>query len=308
MTRPHRSVALLVGAALVLTACADKKKSTGSPQATPSSSSVSSPAAPVPAVAVDAVDYGYSVSGTATSGITKITFTNKGQDFHMMGIARLKDGKTVQDFLDVLKTDDEKDDDTVLADPDETVDGTPSVLTPGASTTTYATLQTGTYALVCFFPGKDDGQPHFLKGMVNALTVTASTGTPVEPVAQGEVTTDDKKLTVPDLSSGKGTYKYTNKGTTTHSLIFVKLHDGKTYDEFVAWIDKYFQGKAKLDERPGDVWGGVEATEKTAWFDLDLPPGKYLALDTESPEGSDEDGKEFFRDAQGGLRAEFTVA
>jgi hypothetical protein len=306
MTRLHRSTALLVGAALVLTACADKKNHS-TPQA--SSSSTTAPPVAVPAVSVDAIDYGYSVSGTATAGVTKITFTNKGQDFHMMGVARLKDGKTVQDFLAALKTDDEADDAAVQADPDETVDGLPSVLTPGASSTTYATLQTGTYALVCFFPGKDDGQPHFLKGMVNALTVTASTGTPVEPAAQAEVTTTDTKLTVPDLTSGKGTYKYTNSGTTTHSLIFVKLHDGKTFDEMVAWLDKYFQGQAKLDDRPGDVWGGVEATAKTAWFDLDLPPGKYLALDTESPDSAgDADGKEFFRDAQGGLRAEFTVA
>jgi hypothetical protein len=261
------------------------------------------------AVAIDAVDYGYTVSGAVKSGLTKITFANKGQDFHMLEVARLKDGKTVADLLNALKTDDEKDDATVIADPEEQIDTRPNILTPGASNTTYTMLKPGTYGLVCFFPGKDDGQPHFLKGMVNGLTVGAETTTMTDPATTGEVTTDDKKLTVPDLSSGKGTYKYTNTGTTTHALLFVKLNDGKTFTDFVAWADKYFQGGAKLADRPGDVWGGVEATEKTGFFELSLPPGKYVVLDTESPEGKEEtEGGEFFRDAQGGLRAEFTVA
>lgn len=304
-----RTIAAVLGIGLAVAvtgACGNDKKGS-----TPNASGAASttPAGETNAVSIDAVDYGYSVSGSVKAGLTKITFSNTGQDFHMMEMARLKDGKTVADMLAVLKTDDENDDDSVLADPDEQIDGRPSILTPGASTTTYATLKPGTYALVCFFPGKDDGQPHFLKGMVNGLTVAAETTTMTDPATTGEVTTDDKKLTVPDLSSGKGTYKYTNTGTTTHSLLFVKLADGKTYNDFVAWADKYFQGQAKLTDRPADVYGGLEATEKTGFFELNLPPGKYVALDTESPEGKeDTEGGEFFRDAQGGLRAEFTVS
>lgn len=308
--RKGTSLAAVVVLAFGLAACgSDKKNGTGSQPTASGTPTPTATPAEVNAVKIDGIDYGYSVDGTVKSGLTKITFANAGQDFHMLEITKLKDGKTAADALAALKTDDEKDDATVFVDPEGSFDGKPSILTPGASTTTYANLESGSYALVCFFPAKTDGQPHFLKGMVNALTVTSETTTAPEPQTTGEVTTDDKKLTVPDFSSGKGTFKYTNTGTTSHALLFVKLHDGKTYEQFIAWADKYFAGGAKLDERPADVWGGLEATEKTAFFELDLPPGKYVVLDTESPEGKeDTEGGEFFRDAQGGLRAEFTVA
>lgn len=293
-----RGTSLVIATVLVagLGACSEKKKS-------------EAPPAEVNAVTIDGVDYGYSVSGTVKAGLTKITFANKGKDFHMLELTKLQPGKTAADALDALKTEDETDDAAVFVAPDESFDGKPQPVTPDASTTTYARLETGAYALLCFFPSKDDGAPHYLKGMVNALTVTAETTAMPEPRTVGEVTTSDTKLTAPDLSSGKGTYKYTNTGTTTHALLFLKLDDGKTYDDFITWVNAYFGGQAKLDDRPAESWGGVEATEKTTFFELNLPPGRYAAIDTESPEGKeDTEGGEFFRDAQGGLRVEFTVA
>ena len=293
-------VPVVLAVAVSLTACAEDKKpgASSSPSTTP---------AEVNAVKVDAIDYGYTVSGTVKSGLTKITFANAGKDFHMMELTKLKDGKTAADALAALNSEDEADDTATFVDPDATLDGKPSILTPGASTTTYARLEAGTYAMICFFPTADL-KSHFELGMVNALTVTPEATAMTDPQTQGEVTTDDKKLTVPDFSSGKGTYKYTNTGTGTHALLFVKLGDGKTYNDFIAWADKYFVGDAPLADRPGDAWGGLEATGKTAFFELNLPPGKYVVLDTESPAGKeDEDGGEYFRDAQGGLRAEFTV-
>lgn len=289
---------LVIG--LALTGCGGEKKGGA---ATSPSAATTTPAE-TNAVAVEAIDFGYTVSGTAKSGLTRITFKNTGTELHMLDVSKLKEGKTAADALAALKTDDDKDDAATFVDPDDSLDAQPNILSPSATTTVWTKLESGTYALVCYVPGEKDGQPHFLKGMVNALTVTADATTAPEPQTQGEITTDDKKLTLPDLSSGKGTFKYTNSGDTTHSLLLVKLNDGKTFADFVTWVDKYFEGKAKFADRPGDLWGGVESTEETAFLELDLPPGKYLALDTDSPEDEDE---EYFRDSQGGLRAEFTV-
>jgi len=299
-------VVVAVSLGVSLTACSEKKKD--EPTVGASGSTTSAPPAEVNAVKIDGIDYGYNVSGTVKSGLAKITFANAGKDFHMMEMSKLKDGKTAADALAALTSDAEDDDKATFVDTDATIDGKPSILTPGASTTTYAKLEKGAYALICFFPTAD-GKSHFQKGMVNVLTVTDEATAMADPQTQGEVVTDDKKLTVPDFSSGKGTYKYTNNGTGTHALLFVKLNDGKTYEDFITWADKYFTGQAKLEDRPGDTWGGLEATKKSAFLELDLPPGKYVVLDTESPEDkADEEGGEYFRDAQGGLRAEFTVA
>lgn len=296
-----RTAALLVPFVLAAACAGDD----GNPSVAPPSASSPTATATANAVTVKAVDHAYAVEGEVKAGLTRITFDNTGKDFHMLGMVKLKDGKTAADLLAALKTEDEKDDDAVLVDPDSSVDGNPSVLTPGARTTTYADLQAGTYGLVCFFPGKEDGQPHFLKGMVNVLNVATGPSGASAPATTGSVTTTDTKLTAPDFSSGKGTYEYTNTGKETHALAFVRLHDGKTFAEMSTWLDQYFEGKAKLDARPGDVWGGLEATAKKAYFELDLPPGRYVAIDSESKGG--EEGKEFYRDEFGGLLVEFTV-
>lgn len=283
--------------------------SSGTPSASSATATATATAAGEEnAVAINGIDYGYSVTGTPKQGLTKITFENTGQDFHMAAIARLNDGKSAADALTALQSEDEADDGEVLQSPDTYLDGNPSLLTPGTRTTTYAQLAAGKYAIICFLPAKGDGQPHFAKGMISELTVgTENTAMP-DPTPAGEIVTDDEDLTVPDFSSGKGTYEYTNDGEDDHGLLFVKLEDGATYETFVAWSDQYFRGEASIDDRPGDVWGGIlaAASGETTWVTLDLPPGDYLALDTES-EDDDADEQEYFRDEYGGLRAEFTV-
>lgn len=277
---------------------------------TPSGTTTSATSAPPTenAITIKGIDYGFAIDGTPQQGLTKITFENTGTDFHMAAIARLNDGKTAADALTALQSEPEADDAEVLQSPDSYVDGNPSLLTPAARTTTYAELAAGKYAVICFLPAKEDGQPHFAKGMISELTVSAENTTAPPPATVADIETDDEKLTLPDLSSGEGTYGYVNSGEEDHGLLFVKLADGATYEQFIEWSDAYFAGEASLDDRPGDVWGGVLLVTggEDTYLTLDLPPGKYLALDTESAQDSGEN-EEFYRDEFGGLRAEFTV-
>lgn len=297
---------------LVLPACGGDEdggspRSSGTPSA-PSATASATAAGEENAVAISGIDYGFSVTGTPKQGLTRITFENTGQDFHMAAIARLNDGKSAADALTALQSEDESDDAEVLQSPDTYLDGNPSLLTPGARTTTYAQLAAGKYAIICFLPAKDDGQPHFAKGMISELTVGTEDTTMPDPTSTGEIVTDDESLTVPDLSSGTGTYEYTNDGEDDHGLLFVRLKDGETYESFIAWSDRYFRGEASIDDRPGDVWGGILAAApgEQTWVTVDLPPGSYLALDTEA-EDDDANEQEYYRDEYGGLRAEFTV-
>jgi hypothetical protein len=273
--------------------------SASSAPASTTSSPSASPTAGGNGIDVNGVDYGYTVTGQPTAGWTRITFRNTGQDLHMAALAKLNDGKTGSEALEALKTDEEADDAEVFEDLNADIDGAPSLLTPGAFTTTWAELEQGSYALVCYVPAKDDKQPHFLKGMLATFDVAA--GSAPQPQYTAEMAVEDD-LELPDLSSGEGTIYYTNDSADTHALLFVKLHEGATYETFTAWADKYFAGEATIDERPGDLWGGLEAVSDDAYLTLDLPPGRYLALDTEG-----EDGEEYYRDGHGELRAEFTV-
>lgn len=178
------------------------------------------------------------------------------------------------------------------------------MLTPGAVTTTYADLRPGTYALVCYLPDVD-GKPLYTRGMLASIAVLPDKTAADPPEASGDITTTDTALTLPDLGDGEGTFRYVNNGAKPHALTFMRLHDGKAYADLVTWLDAYFRGEARLDQRPVDVWGGLEAMTGTAYLKLDLPPGRYVAVDTAT---SDEQvGHEFFRDEYGGLRAEFTV-
>lgn len=286
----------LLAAALAATACTDGTPSPAR-ETTP-------PPAPSNAVRIEGIDYGYTISGTVQAGLTRITFANTGKDIHMAVMARLRDGKRPADVLAALQTSGDADDKATFVDMEATLDTEPGIVTPGATTTAYATLETGTYALVCFYR-TPEGKFHYDAGMLNGLTVTDGPATMPEPAVAGEVVTDDKMLTVPDFSSGKGTYRYTNNGKDLHALMFVRLHDGRTYEDFVRWADSFFVGAKRLDERPGDIWGGVGETKRRTFFELDLPPGRYVALDTEKPVETG-GGGEYFR-GPAGLRAEFTV-
>ena len=308
---------LLVCALVALPACGGDDKgsprSSGTPSAPVSTSATASATATAPAgdenaVTVGATDYAYTVTGAAKPGFAKIEFENTGTDMHMAAIARLNDGKTAEDAKAALVSDDDADDEDVFLSPDTFLDGNPSLLTPGAKTATYVELAAGKYVLMCLLPGRD-GEPNYTKGMVSELEVAVGEAVMAEPTQTGEILTDDETLTLPDLSSGKGTYLYTNDGEDDHGLLFVKLDDGATYETFSAWSDKYFEGEAKLEDRPGDVWGGIlmSASGEATWVTLDLPPGKYLALDTETIEETNGEHYEYYRDENGALRAEFTV-
>jgi hypothetical protein len=308
----------LLLAALLTAAAACGGDDGGNPQSsgTPSAPSTSATASPTlnadeNGITVGATDDAYTVTGApAQPGFTKITFENTGTDLHMAAIARLNDGKTADDAKAALLSDDEADDEDVFLSPNTYLDGNPSLLTPGAKTATHLELAAGKYVLMCLLQGRD-GEPNFAKGMIAELPVSVGDAVMTEPTSTGEIVTDDETLTLPDLSSGKGVYTYTNDGEDDHGLLFVKLHDGATYDSFIAWSDKYFAGEAKIEDRPGDLWGGIlaSASGEAVWVTLDLPPGNYLALDTETTEEDNGDTKrfEYYRDENGGLRAEFSV-
>jgi hypothetical protein len=141
-------------------------------------------------------------------------------------------------------------------------------------------MQPGNYALLCLvdIPGK---VPHFAKGMVRPLKVTAASGNATaEPTADATVTLSDYKFAINGpLAAGKHTIKVVNSGPQLHELELIRLAPGKTMKDVGEFMEKAYQGKAD-GPPPADMLGGVSAepTGGAAYFTADLTPGNYVML------------------------------
>lgn len=231
---------------------------TGPTGATSSGSGSEIPAAPIAnAVTITSPGMSYVVSGPLRPGIAAITFTNTSPEAHMMQVARLLPGTT----LDQLKAAFDQSEDAagaLLADGQEnSVYGTPAPVGAGESTTVTAMdLQAGDYALVCFFTDAN-GTPHFQMGMINVLTVEGEPATE-SPVSDGTISIDDNGITMPDGFDGRGTFLVTNDGTSPHSFSIARLDDGTTLDDYYQFVGNAMNSNTAIDGGGGVLAGGVD--------------------------------------------------
>ena len=99
MQRPHRRFAGLLALSLLMAtgvaACGDDDS------ATDTTSTTSARAQGSPVVSIEMTDFAYSVSGPLTAG-GSLRISNTGKEFHMLGVGRLKPGKTLADLQKAL--------------------------------------------------------------------------------------------------------------------------------------------------------------------------------------------------------------
>src|SRR5579862_2093944 len=119
-------------------------------------------------ITIVAKDFGFEAPAVAPAGLVTIRLVNQGPSLHHVQLMRLADGKTTADLAEAFKK------------PGPlpawvTAAGGPNAGVPGGGPTEMTmTLAPGTYAVVCVIPGSDK-IPHFAKGMIAPLTVTATT-------------------------------------------------------------------------------------------------------------------------------------
>ena len=122
-----------------------------------------------------------------------------------------------------------------------------------------------------------DHVPHFAKGMIHPLKVTAATGpAAAEPTADATVSLADYSFTTQgSLTAGKHTIKVVNKGPQPHEVELVRLAPGKTMKDANEFMDKAYAGKAD-GPPPFDALGGIasEVPGMSEYFTADLTPGK----------------------------------
>ena len=115
-------------------------------------------------------------------------------------------------------------------------------------------LEPGNYAVVCFVEGADH-VPHFAKGMMRPLTVTASPNANMtEPNADVTLTLSDYTFTLSKpLVAGKQMIKVENAAAQPHEVVLVQLAPGKTIQDLGKWV---------IDMKgppPGKPIGGIPA-------------------------------------------------
>src|SRR5205085_6427489 len=118
----------------------------------------------------DATEYSYTLPDSIPAGPVTLTMRNVGKEAHHAQFVKFNTGVTFQQFAAALQ----QGQGPALAL--VSFQGGTGSLDPGTNTETVSlTLTPGDYAVLCFLTGAD-GIPHFAKGMIKPITVTAATG------------------------------------------------------------------------------------------------------------------------------------
>ena len=224
-----------------------------------------------PVAVYTASEYAFTGPDTLSAGATTFRMEMAGAELHHISLVRFDDGHTLEEFL--------------AAPPDAPPPswahfaGGPNPVTPGGASEATVVLTTGAWAMVCFVPAPD-GMPHIAKGMAKAFTVVPSSAPAAEPAAQVVMTLReyDFDLSAP-LTAGTHTIRIENAGAQDHEVLLVKLHEGKTVQDMVSYVDQMEAGTVS-GPPPGTPMGGVAgmSTGVRKWITATLTPGEYGLL------------------------------
>lgn len=213
-----------------------------------------------------AADYNFTAPDQVPAGLMTVHLVDNGSEMHHVAFVKLNDGKTMADVAQALKAQGPP--------PAWMVDhgGVNPPRPGGGMASATQTLEPGNYALLCFIPSAD-GVPHFAKGMVRPLTVTASSGPDAAaPAADIVMKLSDYTFTPSTpLTAGKHTIRIENGATQSHELFLVRLAPGKQMSDLPAWVGK-MEGPP-----PAIPMGGVPAMSPNmvSYITVDLAPGDY---------------------------------
>jgi hypothetical protein len=227
----------------------------------------------------------FDVIGKLRPGVATITLKNTDDEAHMMAVARLKKGVTLEQVKAALA----KSEDAaapLLADGMGTTYGTPDLLGAGQSeTVTALDLPAGTYALICFLTDAK-GMPHWQMGMVDLMTVAGEKATE-KPQSGGAITVDDKGFTLPKDFTGKGTFLVSNTGKAPHNISIAKLAKGTTLPAYYQHVGMAMNGQGQIEGGGGSLVGGIDQLNpgQSAYLTLDLTKGHYAYLSTVDAQG-----------------------
>jgi len=243
-------------------------------------------AANIPVVTVHAKDFSFDAPKTIAAGQTSFRLVNEGKALHHLSIIKLEQGKTFADLEAAMK---------MQGAPTPTwlvPVGGPNAAIPGGTVEATLTLEAGNYVIACFIPSPGDPTPHFMKGMIQPLTVSATGGVTQAGSAEVAAPVPDVHLELKDygfvfskpLHAGKNVIHVMNDGPQEHEAIFVKLAPGKHVSDFNTWATTGGM-KGPPPAMPVDGMAAM-AKGRTGVFTANLTPGTY-ALTCFAPDATD---------------------
>jgi hypothetical protein len=225
----------------------------------------------IPKVTLIARDLSLTMPATLPAGYVDITMVNEGMQTQPAQFARLQQTATLEQLQALVQ----KDRDAIL--PLITPMGGMLAVAAGQSQHIVLDLLPCQY-IVLNFIAEDHTLPQSSKTLITPFTVTAPSNTqqPHPPRSDLKVTLKDYSFDVPEaIKSGPLMYQVTNLGPQAHEMVFVKLEQGKSWKDVMAFLQS-----PQSTSLPGSVVGGVStlSPSETLWTTMDLAPGTYVVL------------------------------
>lgn len=270
------------------------------------------------AIEITATDYAFRAPTQIPSGWTNLHFKNEGEEVHFVFLARLPEGKTIDNyetelgepFTDIWQgilsgelTQEEAGAKVGEVLPEWYADlefvGGPGFMTPTRTSETTLYLEPGNYVLECYMK-TEDGKIHATEGMLRPLTVTEKVSSVSPPQDDIRITLSNSEMTVEGaLTSGTHTIAVhaaeNPKQGFGHSAHLVRLDSEAKLDDLVQWMN-WFGVTGLRAPAPFDFLGGAHMmpTGNTTYFSAHLTPGRYAFISEAT--------------ARQGMLQEFTVA
>lgn len=267
-------VSFLLVLTFVLAACSPAVSTQAPATSAPTAAATEAPTevagAAIPEIFINAADFSYKAPSTIGAGWVRETLANSGSEPHHVQFLRLNDGVTVQQFEDALK----QAEGPALALTKQV--GGVGAIAPGLSAQAVMYLPAGQYVILCLIPSPGDHVAHHDKGMIQSLTVEDRNNQAAAPAAGLTVHLKDFAFDMPDtLPGGPLTIEVVNDGPEPHEFNIMKLQDGKTAADVMAFLNGEAGGPP-----PFVPVGGMNGLDSgsTGYAELHLLPGTYVAI------------------------------
>jgi hypothetical protein len=159
-------------------------------------------------------------------------------------------------------------------------------------------LEPGSYLLVGNVETEEGAAP---QNTYTTLEVTGDAQADTPAADQVVQMVDFAFALPPDIQAGEQVWQVVNAGEQLHHMVLLKLHEGKTVDDAMAWMESE-EGPPPADEA-GYV--GVMSPGLSNYVTLELTPGEYFAICFMPDHAGEATGQPHF---MLGMMQSFTVA
>lgn len=206
-------------------------------------------------------------------GVVTVTLDNTGGEPHDLQFVKAAEGKTLDDMLAVLASEDPV--------PTWVKEGAGiGVVGPARTGTATFELTAGEYWYFCGESSEegDETISHAENGMSGELTLEGDNGAAL-PTTESSLTVADYRFEVEGLKAGKNTFTMRNEGQQLHHAIAFPIAEGKTFADaqaaFTSEEEPTGPPPVDFERAVGTAVLGPGGTQVVTW---DLEPGSYALV------------------------------